>query len=199
MRHWPSAHPHPWVRAERPFRIRELLVVDEEAGRPGAQVLQTQLAEPGLVGTAFTRAGLTDPVLIGGVAEITAMIAAQLDDGASTAEVMPGPPVAASDDALISMVWATFSRQTARDFSAATPPVNVSLTGSARLTATMSVTPRPSVSLRRHGQIEVTLRRLIQLGTIDATLAAFLSVAVKALQHHRHRRGQRRQDLGETV
>jgi hypothetical protein len=28
-------------------------------------------------------------VLIGGIAEITAMIAAQLDDGASTAEVMP--------------------------------------------------------------------------------------------------------------
>jgi type IV secretory pathway ATPase VirB11/archaellum biosynthesis ATPase len=28
-------------------------------------------------------------VLIGGIAEITAMIAGQLDDGASTAEVMP--------------------------------------------------------------------------------------------------------------
>ena len=33
--------------------------------------------------------GLTDPVLLGGVSEITAMMAAQLDDGASTEDVMP--------------------------------------------------------------------------------------------------------------
>ena len=57
--------------------------------------------------------------------------------------------------------WATRGGQTARDFSAAAPLVNVALTGSARLTATMSVTPRPCVSLRRHGQIDVTLGRLI--------------------------------------
>jgi hypothetical protein len=201
-------------------------------------------------------AGLSDPRLIGGIAEITAMIAAQLDDGASAAQVMPvirdtaqrwlerqvragllpasaggalddlaravhdqryelgpvtaylrdpqvenvdingcdqvwityasgervaGPPVAASDDALISMIrtWATRGGQTARDFSAAAPLVNVALTGSARLTATMSVTPRPCVSLRRHGQIDVTLGRLMELGTIDATLAAFLAAAVR--------------------
>jgi Flp pilus assembly CpaF family ATPase len=202
-------------------------------------------------------AGLTDPRLIGGIADITAMIAARLDDGASAAEAMPvirdtaqrwlerqvragllpasaggaidelatavhdqryelgpvtaylrdprvenvdingcdqvwityasgervaGPPVAASDDALISMIrtWATRGGQTARDFSAATPLVNVALTGSARLTATMSVTPRPCVSLRRHGQIDVTLARLVSLGTVDATVAAFLAAAVKS-------------------
>jgi len=50
----------------------------------------------------------------------------------------------------------------------------------ARLTATMSVTPRPCVSLRRHGQIDVTLARLLQLGTIDGTIAAFLAAAVKS-------------------
>jgi hypothetical protein len=38
---------------------------------------------------APVRAGLTDPRLIRGVTEITAMIAAQLADGASAAEVMP--------------------------------------------------------------------------------------------------------------
>jgi Flp pilus assembly CpaF family ATPase len=201
--------------------------------------------------------GLTDPRLIGGIADITAMIAARLDDGASAAEVMPvirdsarrwlerqvragllpasaggaidelaravhdqryelgpvtaylrnpqvenvdingcnevwityasgervaGPPVAASDDALIAMVrtWATRGGQTARDFSAAAPLVNVALTGGARLTATMSVTPRPSVSLRRHGQLDATLTTLTRLGTIDATLAAFLAAAVKS-------------------
>jgi len=76
--------------------------------------------------------------------------------------------------------WATRGGQTARDFSAAAPLVNVALTGSARLTATMSVTPRPCVSLRRHGQIDVTLARLAELGTVDGTVAAFLAAAVRS-------------------
>ena len=202
-------------------------------------------------------AGLSDPRLVAGVAEITALVGAGLDDGASAAEVMPvirdtarhwlerqvragqlpatvggqfeelaravhdqryglgpltaylrdpqvenvdingcdqvwisyasgervaGPPVAASDDALIAMVrtWATRGGQTPRDFSAAAPLVNVALSGGARLTATMSVTPRPCVSLRRHGQLDATLARLTHLGTIDGTLAGFLAAAVKS-------------------
>src|ERR1700735_5707773 len=65
-------------------------------------------------------------------------------------------------------------------FSAASPLVSVALTGGARMTATMAVTPRPCVSLRRHGQLDVTLGRLIQLGTMDVTLASFLAAAVRA-------------------
>jgi hypothetical protein len=66
----------------------------------------------------------------------------------ASGERVAGPPVAVNDDALISMIrtLATRGGQTARDFSAAAPLVNVALTGSARLTATMSVTPRPCVS-----------------------------------------------------
>ena len=66
----------------------------------------------------------------------------------ASGERVAGPPVAASDDALIAMIrtWATRGGQTARDFSAAAPLVNVALSGGARLTATMSVTPRPCVS-----------------------------------------------------
>jgi Flp pilus assembly CpaF family ATPase len=98
----------------------------------------------------------------------------------ASGERVAGPPVAVSDEALISMIrtWATRGGQTARDFSAAAPLVNVALTGSARLTATMSVTPRPCVSLRRHGQPDVTLRRLEELGTIDSAVSAFLAAAV---------------------
>jgi len=100
----------------------------------------------------------------------------------ATGERVAGPPVAASDDALIAMVrtWATRGGQTARDFSAAAPLVNVALSGSARLTATMSVTPRPCVSLRLHGQLEITLAKLIKLGTVDTTVAAFLAGAVRS-------------------
>ncbi|HSR85595.1 MAG TPA: CpaF/VirB11 family protein [Streptosporangiaceae bacterium] len=97
-------------------------------------------------------------------------------------ERVAAPPIAASDDALISMIrtWATRGGQTARDFSAAAPLVNVALADGARLTATMSVTPRPCASLRRHGQIDVTLDRLVDLGTVDGTLAAFLAAAVRS-------------------
>ncbi len=76
--------------------------------------------------------------------------------------------------------WAARGGQTSRDFSAAAPLVNVALTGGARLTATMSVTPRPCLSLRRHGHLDASLARLVQLGTLDQTLAAFLAAAVRA-------------------
>ena len=224
---------------------------------PLTQAHGTQSALPELRMPAHARAGLTDPVLIGAVSEITALIAAQLDDGASAPEVMPviretarrwlerqvrtgllpasaggeldelaravhdqryelgpltaylhdpqvenvdingcdrvwityasgervtGPPVAASDDALITMIrtWATRGGQTARDFSTAAPLVNVALTGGARMTATMSVTPRPCLSLRRHGQIDITMARLRELGTVSPTISAFLTAAVRS-------------------
>jgi Flp pilus assembly CpaF family ATPase len=100
----------------------------------------------------------------------------------STGERVAGPPVAASDEELLAMIrtWAARGGQTARDFSAAAPLVNVALTGGARLTGTMSVTPRPCLSLRRHGYLDASLPRLLQLGTIDNTLAAFLAAAVRA-------------------
>ncbi|MGO8960160.1 MAG: CpaF family protein [Streptosporangiaceae bacterium] len=100
----------------------------------------------------------------------------------STGERVGGPPVAASDDALITLIrsWAARGGQTSRDFSAASPLVNVALAGGARLTATMSVTPRPCVSLRRHGQPDATLASLVALGTIDPSLADFLAAAVRS-------------------
>ncbi len=251
---WPPALPE---EVEPPEEVEFPAAEFVQARFPEARFPEVQPPEFHPAGPALPRSGLTDPRLIAGVAEITALIAAQLDDEASTAGVMPvirdtsrrwlerqvragllpaaagsalddlamavhdqryelgpvtaylrdaevenidingcdhvwityasgervaGPPVAASDEALISLVrtWATRGGQTAREFSAAAPLVNVALTGGARLTATMSVTPRPCVSLRRHGQIDVTLGRLIQLGTIDATLAAFLAAAVKS-------------------
>lgn len=99
-----------------------------------------------------------------------------------TGERVAAAPIAASDEALADMIrgWATRGGQTARDFSAAAPLVNVALTGGARMTATMSVTPRPCLSLRRHGQLDVTLPSLVKLGTIDQITAAFLAAAVQS-------------------
>jgi Flp pilus assembly CpaF family ATPase len=252
---WPPAPPADLNRmlpAEPAERRPDEISQPRPADRPPA-------GGPGRDGPAMPvpPGGLTDPRLIGGVSDITAMMAAQLVDGATTEDVMPvireaarrwlesqvrsgllpasaggeldrlaravhdrryglgplsdylrdpqvenvdvngcdqvwvtyasgervaGPPVAASDEALIAMIrtWATRGGQTARDFSAAAPLVNVALTGSARMTATMAVTPRPCISLRRHGQPDITLGRLVQLGSIDATLAAFLAAAVRS-------------------
>jgi Flp pilus assembly CpaF family ATPase len=99
----------------------------------------------------------------------------------ATGERVAVPPVAASDDDLVAMVrgWAARGGQTSRDFSAAAPLVSVALPDGVRLTATMAVTPRPCVSVRRHGQLGVTLPRLVELGTLDAALAGFLSAAVR--------------------
>jgi Flp pilus assembly CpaF family ATPase len=243
----------PQERAAPPPPERAAPPAQEWAPREWAQ---QEWPEPAMAVPPAPAGGLTDPRLIDGVGEVTAMMSAQLEDGAS-GDVMPvireaarrwleaqvragllpasvggeldrlaravydqryglgplsdylrdpqvenvdvngcdqvwvtyasgervaGPPVAATDDALITMIrtWATRGGQTARDFSAASPLVNVALTGSARLTATMSVTPRPCVSLRRHGQPDITLGRLVQLGSIDATVAAFLSAAVRS-------------------
>jgi len=100
----------------------------------------------------------------------------------ATGERVTGPPVAATDAELIALIrnWAARGGQTSREFSAAAPLVNVALAGGARITATMSVTPRPCVSLRRHGHLDVSLGRLMQLGTVDATTAGFLAAAVRA-------------------
>jgi Flp pilus assembly CpaF family ATPase len=100
----------------------------------------------------------------------------------ATGERVAGPPVAASDEALLEMIrnWAVRGGQTARDFSAAAPLVSVALADGTRMTATMSVTPRPCVSLRRHGQRDVSMARLIQLGTVDRTVAGFLAAAVRS-------------------
>lgn len=99
----------------------------------------------------------------------------------ATGERVGVAPIAPNDDALVTMIrtWANRGGQTARDFSAASPLVNVAMTIGARLTATMAVTPRPCVSVRRHGQVDITLARLIELGTIDHALATFLTAAVK--------------------
>jgi Flp pilus assembly CpaF family ATPase len=99
-----------------------------------------------------------------------------------TGERVVAAPVAADDEALTDLIrtWATRGGQTSRDFSAASPLVSVALGSGARMTATMSVTPRPCLSLRRHGQLDITLDGLIKLGTIDEIAAAFLAAAVRA-------------------
>jgi len=100
----------------------------------------------------------------------------------ATGERVAAQPVAATDEDLATMIRKLAARggQTAREFSAAAPLVSVAIGRGIRMTGTMAVTPRPCVSLRRHGYRDISLGRLADLGTLDQTLHAFLAAAVKA-------------------
>lgn len=101
-----------------------------------------------------------------------------------------GPAVAASDGDLINMIqmWVLHKSYTAREFSTASPLANAALLPGerdvsgvgVRLSAAMSVTDRPCVSIRCHRLVDVTLDDLTRLGTINRSLRAFLSAAVRA-------------------
>lgn len=100
-----------------------------------------------------------------------------------------GPAVATTDDDLIKMIqmWALHRSYTPREFSAANPLLNVALKPGegeegvgVRLSATMAVTERPCVSIRCHRLVDVTLKDLRRLGTVNQSLYGFLRAAVQA-------------------
>ncbi|WP_395110235.1 CpaF family protein [Actinomadura sp. SCN-SB] len=93
-----------------------------------------------------------------------------------------GPPVADSDDELADKVrrWAGRVPGSAREFSSARPLLNVALDVGVRMAATMSVTTRTHVSIRRQRLMDVTLDELVGRGSIDEVLQQFLAAAVRA-------------------
>ena len=113
-------------------------------------------------------------VLINGADRVTL----ELTGGA----LVPGPPVADSDEELIDFLAfvATRSEVNARPFSPSQPRLHLRLDGGARLAAAAWVTPRPQVVIRRHRLTQVTLDDLVGLGTMTPVLASFLGAAVKA-------------------
>jgi Flp pilus assembly CpaF family ATPase len=93
-----------------------------------------------------------------------------------------GDPIADSDAQLVELIrrWGAYQGQTARDFSPAKPKLRLALPDGSRLTAMMTVTPRPVLSIRRHRMLDVDLDDLVDVGTLDAGLREFLRAAVLA-------------------
>src|SRR5918994_2598391 len=83
----------------------------------------------------------------------------ELTDGS----LVDGPPVADSDEELIDFLvfLASRSEVNARGFSEAQPRLHLRLDGGSRLAAAAWVTPRPSVVIRRHRLMHVTLDDLV--------------------------------------
>lgn len=96
--------------------------------------------------------------------------------------LMPGPSVADSDEELIDFLvfLASRSEVNARGFSEAQPRLHMRLDGGARLAAAAWVTPRPSVVIRRHRLLQVTLDGLVQRDMLTPVAASFLRAAVRA-------------------
>ena len=93
-----------------------------------------------------------------------------------------GAPVADSDAELVEMVaaFAAYAGASTREFSTAKPLLDLRLPDGARLSAWMSVSARPGLTIRRHRLADVELADLVPLGTLDAGLVALLTAAVRA-------------------
>lgn len=102
----------------------------------------------------------------------------ELTDGT----LVPGPPVADSDEELIDFLvfLASRSEVNARPFSESQPRLHLRLDGGARLAAAAWVTPRPSVVIRRHRLRRVTLDDLVGRGMLTPIAASFLAAAIRA-------------------
>jgi pilus assembly protein CpaF len=96
--------------------------------------------------------------------------------------LVDGPPVAESDEELINFLvfLASRSEVSARGFSEAQPRLHLRLDGGARLAAAAWVTPRPSVVVRRHRLLQVTLDDLVGRAMLTPVAASFLRAAVRA-------------------
>jgi pilus assembly protein CpaF len=96
--------------------------------------------------------------------------------------LIDGPAVADSDEELIDFLVFLGSRSevNARSFSEAQPRLHLRLDGGSRLAAAAWVTPRPSVVIRRHRLMQVTLDDLVARDMMTPVAASFLRAAVRA-------------------
>ncbi|GAB2446787.1 CpaF/VirB11 family protein [Nocardioides hungaricus] len=102
----------------------------------------------------------------------------ELTDGS----LLDGPAVADSDEELIDFLvfLASRSEVNARGFSEAQPRLHLRLDGGSRLAAAAWVTPRPSVVIRRHRLMDITLDHLVARQMLSPVAASFLRAAVRA-------------------
>jgi pilus assembly protein CpaF len=91
-------------------------------------------------------------------------------------------PVADSDEELVEIlqVLASYAGLNARPFDAANPELDLRLPDGSRLSAVMSATAHPCVSIRRHRFLDVTVEDLVANKTMSQEVADFLTAAVRA-------------------
>jgi pilus assembly protein CpaF len=91
-------------------------------------------------------------------------------------------PVAGSDAELVELIRELAARSGVeeRRFDRGAPAVSFALPDGSRAFAVMALTGRPALSIRRHRHARVTLADLLEAGTVNPALEAFLGAAVRA-------------------
>ena len=114
--------------------------------------------------------------------------------------LIDGPAVADSDEELIDFLvfLASRSEVNARGFSEAQPRLHLRLDGGSRLAAAAWVTPRPSVVIRRHRLMQVTLDDLVERDMLTPGRGVVPAGRGPGTQEHRRLRqpGRRQDDAG---
>jgi Flp pilus assembly CpaF family ATPase len=90
-------------------------------------------------------------------------------------------PIADSDDELIDLLRMAAARLGIgeRRFDLGSPRLSLPLPDGSRLFAVMSVTARPSVSIRRHRYLKITPDDLVGMGTLDVAVREFVGAAMR--------------------
>ncbi|OLT11768.1 hypothetical protein BJF78_26255 [Pseudonocardia sp. CNS-139] len=91
-------------------------------------------------------------------------------------------PIADSDEDLIRQIQhiAAHHAHSERAFSPSQPTLNMRLPDGSRLAAMRDVVPRPTVTIRRHHLVDVTLTDLLNAGMLSLGMARFVQAVVRA-------------------
>ncbi|GAA2456037.1 ATPase, T2SS/T4P/T4SS family [Actinomadura vinacea] len=93
----------------------------------------------------------------------------------------PGPPVAEDDARLVDWIQLLARRgNTGREFSHASPLLDVALSDGVRLAVVHWVSRHPHLAIRVHRLVDVSLHQLTRLGTLTEPLEEFLRAAIRA-------------------
>jgi pilus assembly protein CpaF len=91
-------------------------------------------------------------------------------------------PIADSDAEMVDLIRMLAARtgNDERRWDRAAPLLNLQLADGSRLNAVLDVVRRPSLSIRRHRYLTMTLPELVELGAIDTALSELLGAAVRS-------------------
>jgi Flp pilus assembly CpaF family ATPase len=94
-------------------------------------------------------------------------------------------PIADSDQELLDLLRLAAARMGLgeRRFDLGSPRLSLQLPDGSRLFAVMAITGRPSLAVRRHRYLKLSLDDLVQFGTLDLALRELLAAAVRGYQN----------------
>jgi pilus assembly protein CpaF len=151
-----------------------------EAGQPRLDLDTEEALAQAVYDALFAAAGLQRLLEDESVTDIHAngcdVVFVRRADGRKEREA----PIAASDAEMVELIRTMGARMGLgeRRFDIGSPQLDLRLPDGSRLSAVMGVSARPTLSIRRHRYMQVTLDDLVGLGAIDEALASFLGAAV---------------------